>query len=1310
MSRSTTPVLFLPLAALLAVAFPFAFKSRQNSVPLSSVPLSSVTGKRNAPKIQHKEASPVPKGGDPLSPDKHNANRILSQYFGVPDYRTASFSPNDARSTYCVHFLIATVPDPIDSRLPHLFDRFLGSIERAAEADDYVLDRYDLPWIEDLNKKQPAAGAPDPSSAAAASESGEAHDYLREPGYILFREPLNDNGKPQVLVVFVVGETPTAGIHKDALLSALQQIDALSPKEGEKPECVKILGPSFSGSAESLRTVLLDWLLESKTTARQGAGQRKIHIVSGSATAVSTKSQPPSTSQPPSKVPSPPYYFDLRSAGGDARFETTVISDVAALNDFFAYLANKRVRPYKGSIRVGLLTEANTSYGNSLRNFRNPSSSFPRATTSEKSQSSQASTGSQTQSATASPCLAQAPDATSQQSSCAFNEAVSLTALPFPLHISELRSELEKAAAQQNKNSDQPAQNQDSSKYLPVPFEDESAESTDSIPPFSQLETPTSELVLSNLLSTLSQEHFDYVGIAASDVRDTIFLAREVREHSPSSVLFSLNADLLYAHPEANPNTRGMLVITPYPLFTLNQVWTNPSRERPRLQFQDQNSEGVYNAMLLLISGDGKLLEYGVPFRGIPDAPKVSFPSQALADRFGRPPLWLTTVGRNGFWPVALLPDRCPSPQIHQAPEAAAQSPGTSTSSAGVAAAYAQGTMPHATIFALFTWSCLCAVPAFVLLRLEHRARSMSRSPAGKNVARAPRFLCESVLTRTRGECRTYFLVAGIALLSAYIVALAAVGVSSFSAREFSLRTCLFLLMIAAAGLTLCACLLLARDAIGLPGGVAAPQKPNRWLWVPVLLVGVVGLVLASGLGWEWYSARFGSDPDSSYGVNGIVTGYRVLNLASGVSPLIPIFLIALAACAWAISAVRRVRLAEALPWTLKSDCDGQEDIPCAQDMESLFNSKKLSFAGFAPIEESVQELLRAPSLNLPGSLRGASILAAGVVAAAVIYLFYGRLVEAFESPVFYLLFGLCFLLVYLSIVFNTLRLLFLWLSLSRLLRNIERHRLRRAFPRFYRNYPNLPRINLASAPPPLTALSFSVEQAQELLRSARALLSSGVPLAAAIERAAPHITTAASIQQSALASETAKDACSSLVSQLRAQRALARASFEIEDGLSCIWSSGSPAPASGNKSDEDAYKLTEQAEEFLVGRTLLFLSHIFPQMTNLAGLSLASLLLLLMAVSSYPFQPHQLIVLFSWIIIFAFVGVALYMSVQMNRDTLLSNLNGTKPGELSWDREFVSRILLYVVIPILGFLGVQFPDTLAQLFSFLSPGAAGHS
>ena len=49
-----------------------------------------------------------------------------------------------------------TIPDPLDSRLPHLFDRSLATIQRAAELDGYVLDRFDLPWIEEIRQKVPS--------------------------------------------------------------------------------------------------------------------------------------------------------------------------------------------------------------------------------------------------------------------------------------------------------------------------------------------------------------------------------------------------------------------------------------------------------------------------------------------------------------------------------------------------------------------------------------------------------------------------------------------------------------------------------------------------------------------------------------------------------------------------------------------------------------------------------------------------------------------------------------------------------------------------------------------------------------------------------------------------------------------------------------------------------------------------------------------------------------------------------------------------------------------------------------------------
>ena len=278
--------------------------------------------------------------------------------------------------------------------------------------------------------------------------------------------------------------------------------------------------------------------------------------------------------------------------------------------------------------------------------------------------------------------------------------------------------------------------------------------------------------------------------------------------------------------------------------------------------------------------------------------------------------------------------------------------------------------------------------------------------------------------------------------------------------------------------------------------------------------------------------------------------------------------------------------------------------------------------------------------------------------------------------------------------------------GLSTVLQAIERHRIRGAFPRFHRGYPNLPRFNLASAPSPLTALNFSIEHAGALLRSAKLLLPCPETLACSV---ANQIEQAETYYRKAHDAETSKDRWGSVMAQLRAQRYLAQVSCCVEDSLELSWNPSLASATTDEVTQARRQKLSDQAEEFLVGRVVLFLSHIFPQMTNLAGLSLASLLLMLLAVSSYPFQPHQLIVLFSWIIIFAFVGVALSMPVQMNRDTILSNLNGSKPGELNWDREFITRIFLYVVIPILGFLGVQFLDTLGQIFSFLSPGAAGH-
>jgi len=58
------------------------------------------------------------------------------------------------------------------------------------------------------------------------------------------------------LVVFVVGEEATQGIHRDQFRNAAAWIAALRPKPDPKVRRVAVLGPTFSGSFPSLAQVL----------------------------------------------------------------------------------------------------------------------------------------------------------------------------------------------------------------------------------------------------------------------------------------------------------------------------------------------------------------------------------------------------------------------------------------------------------------------------------------------------------------------------------------------------------------------------------------------------------------------------------------------------------------------------------------------------------------------------------------------------------------------------------------------------------------------------------------------------------------------------------------------------------------------------------------------------------------------------------------------------------------------------------------------------------------------------------------------
>src|SRR5258708_31184243 len=158
-----------------------------------------------------------------------------------------------------IHFVIATVPDPVHTHLSLFFDRSMDSIGQGVSSQGYKFDRAVMPWHY---------------LDAPSSGENEAQAELREsfPGLMIFRSetiPPSPPGLPKPpLFVFVVAETPTAGINKEQFHHALEMIHEIR-QGAELPIAPEfgILGPTFSGSLYSLRFILNPYLTESPSPA-----------------------------------------------------------------------------------------------------------------------------------------------------------------------------------------------------------------------------------------------------------------------------------------------------------------------------------------------------------------------------------------------------------------------------------------------------------------------------------------------------------------------------------------------------------------------------------------------------------------------------------------------------------------------------------------------------------------------------------------------------------------------------------------------------------------------------------------------------------------------------------------------------------------------------------------------------------------------------------------------------------------------------------------------------------------------------------
>ena len=1237
-SRSFAPFL-VPLFAALTFLYP--------ATSVTGTPLNDSAAAR-----ERSTSKPEPPPSELAILEFPKARDLVSEFLFRAQGEQARPSSRPA-AAYSIEFMIATVPDPINSRLPQSFDSFIESLESAAETSGYTLDRLAWPWFRKGDEPR--------------DQFPPWHRTLYElsPGLMLFRDPQNQ----KLLLVFLVGETPTAGIHKDAMFSALEQIAQFypwDPKHSELPpgfpqvapglaaapdappgtgtagaalnqgDTIRIMGPSFSGSAVSLRFVLDKW-----AESLGNSSHVRFQIISGTATAVD------------------PAWL-AQAAQGHATFQATVPPDSETLHAVACYV--NRFSDQK----IAILTEDNTAYG---QNFTKEEKAAGKVT-----------------------------DRGNRDDCGGEHGPPEVLSLPFPMHISRLRVATSKAPPPGQAGS-APA----TSSPSPAPTSHPGApEPYEAVPSFSDVSIQSAELTLSNLLSTISREQYNYVGIVATDVRDAIFLAREVRQHCPATVLFTLNSDLLYAYPDVNGATRGMIVITPYPLFNLEQLWTYAyGGGKSRLQFPNQAAEGVYNATLALLHQDGKLVDYGRP---------LAVSAGAGAREPHKPSLWVTAIGNEQTLPVALLEwnDKSNYTYSPAAVTKANQSLKTPSVGRGI---YAENSVVMMIVLSIFISS--------ISLLLVSQYRQPEKGGTGR--AFAP--LDDTVSPAYRSECRLFLLCGCMSLLAFYTVLAADFCLPFMTGRELGSGIQTMATPKIAVGIALVTILSLLLAVHTLLSAFRQAPTYQRGSAPEVIIFALVGcgfvFTLAVSLGAAWLETL------RVYPASGLFTNLRSFDFAGGLSPLLPLFLVAMGGCFWAVCSFRRLRLLDVLR------AAGTAETPNFRLNFLCLEGR--SFSGVSELENSVKHILESSSVI---SLRWYVLLMA-VGLAVGHYFFATRLVRALEPRPFYWLFEAAFIIVYWALLMEFLRLVFAWRSLHLLLQRISWHPMLAAFRRYRESRPNLAKMNLTHPPSSFAALEISVNQAGHLVRTARSLASApdvdegwreacrkSLPeWEAQVHAAAEQLCEALRLQwtddsrtgtatpresvRKKRASRLQGDWRQSLKLRCRSHQALFRLLRSLgkatEDHWSCIHVECAPAPPV-----PAAKEFFDQVEEFVAGRMVNFLAIVFPSLQNLGYFVLAGLLLMLLAVTSYPFQPRNEFLFFNWIVILSFIGTVFWIFIQMDRDTVLSLLNDTKPGQVNFSRELVLRTLLYVAVPLLALLGAQFPESLRQVLSVLTAGPGG--
>jgi hypothetical protein len=148
-----------------------------------------------------------------------------------------------------------------------------------------------------------------------------------------------------------------------------------------------------------------------------------------------------------------------------------------------------------------------------------------------------------------------------------------------------------------------------------------------------------------------------------------------------------------------------------------------------------------------------------------------------------------------------------------------------------------------------------------------------------------------------------------------------------------------------------------------------------------------------------------------------------------------------------------------------------------------------------------------------------------------------------------------------------------------------------------------------------------------------------------------------------------------------------------------------SPVPDAASEvsaSNNNREKFGKLADTFLALHYSTFVLYAIGQIRNLALFLSIGFVLLVFSMSSYSFQAPQFIGRFL-LALFALIAWVVWACLSgMERDPIVSRINGSDPGKLNAD--FYKKLIPVGALPVIGILASQFPAISNFLLSAVEP------